>query len=77
MHGRIRWLDVNSPVIIDGMTVNPGDIVHADINGVIVIPAAVADQVYDQAAEVRRRESALFARLREPGMTLDRYLGGR
>jgi len=23
------------------MTVNPGDIVHADVNGVIVIPAAV------------------------------------
>lgn len=75
MHGRIRWLDVNSPVVVDGMTVRPGDIIHADVNGVVAIPAEVADQVHDQAAEVRRREAAFFARLREPGMTLDRYLG--
>jgi 4-hydroxy-4-methyl-2-oxoglutarate aldolase len=76
MHGRIRWLDIGSPVVIDGMTVRPGDIIHADVNGVIMIPAEVADRVHDQAAEVRRREAAFFARLREPGMTLDRYLGG-
>ena len=38
MHGRLRWLDVGSPVVIDGMTVRPGDIIHADVNGAIVIP---------------------------------------
>ena len=77
MHGRIRWLDIGSPVVIDGMTVRPGDVIHADVNGVIVIPAEVADQVYDKAAEVRRNEGAFFARLREPGMTLEAYLGDR
>ncbi|MCC6626822.1 MAG: RraA family protein [Chloroflexi bacterium] len=77
MHGRIRWLDIGSPVVIDGMTVRPGDIIHADVNGVIVIPAEVADQVYDKAAEVRRTEGAFFTRLRQPGMTLDRYLSER
>ena len=77
MHGRIRWLDVGSPVVVDGMTVRTGDVVHADINGVIAIPAEVADQVYDRAAEVRRSEAAFFARLREPGMTLEAYLGDR
>lgn len=77
MHGRLRWLDVNSPVVIDGMTVRPGDILHADVNGVVVIPAEVADQVYDQALAVRRREEALFARWRTPDMTLDAYLAGR
>jgi regulator of RNase E activity RraA len=75
MHGRLRWLDVNSPVVIDGMTVRPGDIIHADANGAIVIPARVADQVYDQALAVRRNEQAFFARLRQPGTTLDTYLG--
>src|SRR5688572_23949548 len=38
MHGRLRWLDVGSPVIVDGMTVKTGDVVHADINGALVIP---------------------------------------
>ncbi|MGH2368533.1 MAG: RraA family protein, partial [Chloroflexota bacterium] len=74
MHGAIRWLDVNTPVVIDGMTVRPGDVVHADANGALVIPPAVADQVYEQAAAVREKERRLFATLRAEGMTLDRYL---
>ncbi len=76
MHGQLRWLDVNSPVVIDGMTVRPGDIVHADVNGALVIPPAVADQVYDQAMLVRQREQALFAKWRAPSYTLAEYLSG-
>ena len=71
MHGRIRWLDVNSPVIIDGMTVTPGDFIHADVNGSIVIPSQVADQVYDKAMAVSQREEAMFDELRQSGLTLD------
>jgi regulator of RNase E activity RraA len=77
MHGRLRWLDVNSPVVIDGMTVRPGDVIHADVNGALVIPPDVADQVYDQALAVRRKEQAMFDSLRSPGMTLDAYLASR
>jgi hypothetical protein len=76
MHGTIRWLDVNVPVVIDGMTVRPGDIIHADENGALVIPPAVADQVYERAAAVRDKEAALFTRLRQPGMTITRFLEG-
>ena len=74
MHGRIRWLDLNSPVVVDGMTVRPGDVIHADVNGALVIPAQVVDQVAERAQAVREREAAFFARLRQPGMTLDAYL---
>jgi len=38
MHGRLRWLRAGSPVVIDGMTVRTGDIIHADVNGVLCIP---------------------------------------
>jgi regulator of RNase E activity RraA len=71
MHGKLRWIDVGSPVLIDGMTVRSGDIIHADINGALVIPFAVADQVYDKAVVVREREAANFARWRVPGFTVD------
>lgn len=74
MHGRLRWLDLNSPVVIDGMTVRPGDFIHADINGAVCIPRDIADQVYDKAVAVRQREEAMHATLRAPGMTLDKYL---
>lgn len=77
MHGAMRWLDVGSPVVIDGMTVNPGDIVHADVNGALCIPRAAADRVLEKAHEVRRREQTLFAKWRAPGYTLDDYLAGK
>ncbi|MBI3972657.1 MAG: hypothetical protein HY332_15375 [Chloroflexi bacterium] len=77
MHGRLRWLDIQSPVVIDGMTVRPGDVLHADENGALCLPPEVADQVYDKALAVREKEAALFARLRavrERGLTITQYL---
>jgi len=71
MHGRLRWLDIGSPVLIDGMTVRTGDIIHADVNGVLVIPWQVADQVYEKAVAVRNSENSLFAKWDRPGATLD------
>ena len=74
MHGTIRWLDIQTPVVIDGMAVRPGDVIHADENGALCIPPDLADQVYDQAVKVREKEAALFERLRAPGMTISRHL---
>ena len=75
MHGEMRWLDVGSTVVIDGMTVRPGDVLHADENGVITIPASVVDEVFDKAVAVQERESAFHAKLRAPGMTIEKHLG--
>jgi hypothetical protein len=77
MHGRMRWLDINVPVVVDGMTVRPGDILHADVNGVLAIPRDVAARAHEQATAVRDKEAALFATLRAPGLTLDEYLERR
>ena len=74
MHGQLRWLDVNSTVVIDGMTVRPGDIIHADVNGALAIPRDAADRVYDRAMAVRQREQALFAKWRAPHYTIDDHL---
>ena len=60
-HGQMRWLDVHTTVVIDGMTVKPGDLIHADENGAVAIPAQVADQVCDKARAVRDRERDIFA----------------
>jgi len=77
MHGRLRWLDVGSPVVIDGMTVRTGDVIHADVNGVLCIPRQVADQVHEKAMAVRARETGLFAQWDRPGITLDEYFDAR
>ena len=74
MHGKLRWLDVGSPVVIDGMIVRPGDIVHADVNGALTIPPAVADQVLEKALAVRKREAELFSLWRGPDYTIEKFL---
>ena len=59
------------------MTVRPGDFIHADENGALVIPPAVADQVHDQALAVQEQEAAMFADLRRPDFSLDEYLAAQ
>lgn len=77
MHGRLRWLDVGSPVVIDGMTARTGDVIHADVNGALVIPPEAAPEAYDKALAVREREDTAFGKMRAPDMTFDKYLRSR
>lgn len=71
-HGNPFILDVNVPVTLDGMAVQPGDLLHGDINGLLVIPAAVAHQVADEAARVRAAEREVLDFVRTPGLTVEK-----
>ncbi len=44
-HGYIHIEEYNTPVTIGGVTVNPGDLLAADIHGVVLIPAEVAPEL--------------------------------
>jgi 4-hydroxy-4-methyl-2-oxoglutarate aldolase len=55
-HGRPCIYDVGAVVNIDGMEVHPGDLLHGDENGVVVIPAEIADKVAAKAREHRDME---------------------
>jgi regulator of RNase E activity RraA len=57
--------EVNFPIACGGVVVNPGDIIVADEDGIVVVPPAYADEIaeavhaleakHDQAREVLRR----------------------
>jgi regulator of RNase E activity RraA len=54
--GRFKTLGANVPVVCGGIEVNPGDLIVADIDGVVVVPRALAAEVLALAQEIDRRE---------------------
>jgi len=54
--GRFKTLGANVPVVCGGIEVNPGDIIVADIDGVVVVPRGLAGEVLALAQEIDRRE---------------------
>lgn len=57
-HGNFGFMEAQVPVRISGVLVNPGDLIHADANGVTTIPTEIARDVIAQAREVLAREKA-------------------
>lgn len=49
--GRVRVVDYNIPITIGGVNVNPGDLVFADLDGIIIIPKAAEQEVIDRVLD--------------------------
>jgi len=49
--GRAQAVDFGRPVVCGGVLVRPGDIVFAEIDGIVVIPREVADETVQRAFE--------------------------
>ncbi len=71
-HGNPFILDVNVPVTLDGMAVQPGDLLHGDVNGVLVVPDGIADKVVEEAERVRSAEREVLEFVRAPGLTVEK-----
>ena len=66
--GRGRMIEMDRPVVCAGVSVRPGDTVFGDVDGVVIIPQAISEQVFaralDKAAgENRTRDELLQGRL--------------
>jgi 4-hydroxy-4-methyl-2-oxoglutarate aldolase len=63
--GRIMEESFNEVIRIGDVQVKPGDIVMADINGVVIIPAEKLDEVLEAAEEILQKEEAMVEELKK------------
>jgi 4-hydroxy-4-methyl-2-oxoglutarate aldolase len=64
---------VNIPVVCAGATVNPGDVVVADMDGVVIVPARFAQQAADAAEAREANEADKREKLAQGVLGLDMY----
>ena len=55
-------------ISIGGVTVNPGDVVVGDVDGVVVVPQDALDVVIEHVREIRRMETEVEAKVKD-GLT--------
>lgn len=60
--GKMMWLDV--PCVIGGVTVNSGDLVIADADGIVFVPSGRIEEVMDGALSKVRSENTVREELR-------------
>lgn len=59
-HGHIQILESHVPVLVGGIVIYAGDLLHGDCNGVTTIPLEIAGEVADAAAEFVAAEQVML-----------------
>lgn len=72
-HGYCQIVELNVPVRVGGVWVNPGDLLHGDRNGVAVIPHPLAAPTAFGCGELAQAEAVVLDYLRAGGPTADGF----
>jgi regulator of RNase E activity RraA len=66
-------VDVNVPIGCGDAPVFPGDVVVGDADGVIIVPASIADEIADEAVEMTAYEDFVMEQVRKGQKTFGLY----
>ncbi len=72
-HGFVHVREIDTPVEIFGMTVSPGDLVHADRHGAVVIPQDVIDDLDQAISTMLASEQLVLGPARQKGFDFDAF----
>jgi regulator of RNase E activity RraA len=76
-HGYCQIVELNVPVRVGGVWVNPGDLLHGDRNGVAVIPHALAVGTAAACPQLATAEAVVLDYLKTPNPTADGFSKAR
>ncbi|HSH88673.1 MAG TPA: RraA family protein, partial [Ramlibacter sp.] len=70
--GFAHLVEFDTPISVFGLPVSPGDLVHADRHGCVVIPEGLVEALPAAIARISQREKTLLAALNTPGIDADK-----
>ncbi len=73
-HAWVSVREIGVPVTVHGLTVSPGDLIHADRHGAAVIPPDLAEAVLRAAETIAAKEALILDAARAPGFTTDKLV---
>jgi 4-hydroxy-4-methyl-2-oxoglutarate aldolase len=71
-HAYVRLESVGQPVRVGGLAVRPGDLIHGDQHGVLLVPREIAAELPAAADRVIEREQEFIRWVRSPDFDPDR-----
>jgi len=71
-HAYAHIVDFGQPVAIAGLPISPGDLLQADMHGVLCIPKALAADIPEAVAKIRAHERRLIDLCRSPEFSLEK-----
>lgn len=69
-HVPLRFEAINRPVEVGGVTISPGDIIHANFEGVIRVPRGTLPTLADSAVRMRAFEHRVHMMLRRTDLSV-------
>ena len=73
-HAYAKPVSVGGDVDVFGLRVHPGDLIHADRHGAVIVPPHLVRALPDAARDVAQREARILAVARGPGCAAERLI---
>ena len=73
-HAYVRVVEIGVAVRVGGLTIHPGDLLHADCHGVVLVPTEIASQLPDAVRAVEAEERRFIEFLQSPTFTAEKLI---
>ncbi len=71
-HAYVHIVEVGTPVVVGGLTIRTGQLLHGDLHGIQTVPMGIASGLPDAAARQIAADRALIGLCRSPEFSLKR-----
>jgi len=72
-HGFVHVVDFDTPVTVFGLTIAPGDFVHADRHGAVIVPAGILPGLAVAIDTMRKSEAFILEPARQPDFNIEKF----